>query len=238
MKLIEAMARTFGVPPGFFFADYDTSQAGLPQEEMELLALVRSASISPAQLRPIFGFSPAARQAIIDRHRCRDRRTIRAVRTPCRPGYFPKGHVRRFTPIQSGTLRDWSRKMRLPKFLQPVVKEEQCPTQNPSSPTSRRRALTAGGIRQSIPQCSGVSGSAVKRGRVLVAGQDPWLREWASADELIMSLIDRFLDSHAGCGVCLCGDQWSVRPRGPRLKPAGGILRQLRCWTRPVWVSN
>jgi hypothetical protein len=40
MKLIEAMARTFGVPPGFFFADYDTGQAGLLQEQVELLALV------------------------------------------------------------------------------------------------------------------------------------------------------------------------------------------------------
>jgi transcriptional regulator with XRE-family HTH domain len=29
MKLIAALARTFGVPPGFFFADYDTDQAGL-----------------------------------------------------------------------------------------------------------------------------------------------------------------------------------------------------------------
>ena len=66
MKLIEAMARTFGVPPGFFFADYDTDQAGLLQEEVELLALVRSASISTAQLRAILGLSPAARQAIID----------------------------------------------------------------------------------------------------------------------------------------------------------------------------
>jgi transcriptional regulator with XRE-family HTH domain len=66
MKLIEAMAHTFGVPPGFFFADYDTGQAGLLQEEVEVLALVRSASISPAQLRPILELSPAARQAIID----------------------------------------------------------------------------------------------------------------------------------------------------------------------------
>lgn len=66
MKLIEAMARTFGVPPGFFFADYDTGQAGLLQEEVELLTLVRSASISTAQLRAILGLSPAARQAIID----------------------------------------------------------------------------------------------------------------------------------------------------------------------------
>jgi transcriptional regulator with XRE-family HTH domain len=66
MKLIEAMARPFGVPPGFFFDDYGTGQAGLPQEEAELLALVRSASISPAQLRPILGLSPAARQAVVD----------------------------------------------------------------------------------------------------------------------------------------------------------------------------
>ena len=61
MKLIEAMARTFGVPLGFFFADYDTGQAGLLQEEVELLALVRNASISTAQLRAILGLSPAAR---------------------------------------------------------------------------------------------------------------------------------------------------------------------------------
>ena len=66
MKLIEAMARTFGVPPGFFFADYHTDQAGLLQEEVELLALVRSASISAAQLRAIVELSPAARQAVID----------------------------------------------------------------------------------------------------------------------------------------------------------------------------
>jgi transcriptional regulator with XRE-family HTH domain len=66
MKLIEAMARTFGVPPEFFFAGYDTGQAGLLQEQVELLALVRGASISAAQLRAILGLSPAARQAIID----------------------------------------------------------------------------------------------------------------------------------------------------------------------------
>ena len=66
MKLIEAMARTFGVPPGFFFDGYDMDQAGLLQEEVEMLALVRSASISAAQFRVILGLSPAARQAVID----------------------------------------------------------------------------------------------------------------------------------------------------------------------------
>ena len=64
-RLIEALARTFGVPPAFFFDDYD-EQAGLLQEQVELLALVRDARISSAQLRAILELSPQARQAIID----------------------------------------------------------------------------------------------------------------------------------------------------------------------------
>jgi transcriptional regulator with XRE-family HTH domain len=64
-RLIEALARTFGVPPAFFFDDYD-EQAGLVQEQVELLALVRDAQISSAQLRAILELSPQARQAITD----------------------------------------------------------------------------------------------------------------------------------------------------------------------------
>jgi ESX-1-secreted protein regulator len=63
-RLIEALARTFGVPPAFFFDDYD-DQAGLLHEQVELLALVRDARISSAQLRAILELSPQARQAII-----------------------------------------------------------------------------------------------------------------------------------------------------------------------------
>jgi transcriptional regulator with XRE-family HTH domain len=63
-RLIEALAKTFGVPPAFFFDDYD-DQAGLLQEQVELLALVRDADISGAQLRAILELSPQARQAII-----------------------------------------------------------------------------------------------------------------------------------------------------------------------------
>lgn len=63
-RLIEALAKTFGVPPAFFFDDYD-EQAGLLREQVELLALVRDADISSAQLRAILEFSPQARQAII-----------------------------------------------------------------------------------------------------------------------------------------------------------------------------
>lgn len=40
------------MPPAFFFDDY-TGQAGLLQEQVELLALVRDARISSAQLRAI-----------------------------------------------------------------------------------------------------------------------------------------------------------------------------------------
>jgi transcriptional regulator with XRE-family HTH domain len=64
-RLIEALARTFGVPPAFFFDDCD-EQAGLLQEQVELLALVRDARIGSAQLRAILELSPAARQAITD----------------------------------------------------------------------------------------------------------------------------------------------------------------------------
>ena len=46
MKLIKAMARTFSVPPGFFFDDYDDGQAGLLQEQVELLALVGTPSLA------------------------------------------------------------------------------------------------------------------------------------------------------------------------------------------------
>jgi transcriptional regulator with XRE-family HTH domain len=65
-RLIEALARTFGVPSAFFFDDYDPGQAGLLHEQVELLALVRDARITSAQLRAILELSPQARQAITD----------------------------------------------------------------------------------------------------------------------------------------------------------------------------
>lgn len=65
-RLIEAMARTFGVRPAFFFGDHDEDQAGLIQEEAEMLAMIRDARITAAQLRPFLRLSPEARQLIID----------------------------------------------------------------------------------------------------------------------------------------------------------------------------
>jgi transcriptional regulator with XRE-family HTH domain len=66
MRLIEALARTFGVPPAFFFSDYDDEQAGLLREQVELLALVRDAGVTSAQLRTLLELSPGARQAVAD----------------------------------------------------------------------------------------------------------------------------------------------------------------------------
>src|ERR1700758_1376993 len=34
MRLLQALARTFGVPPAFFFDDYDPTQAGLLAEQV------------------------------------------------------------------------------------------------------------------------------------------------------------------------------------------------------------
>jgi transcriptional regulator with XRE-family HTH domain len=65
-RLIEAIARTFGVRPAFFFGDHDENQAGLIQEEAEMLAMIRDARITAAQLRPFLRLSPEARQLIID----------------------------------------------------------------------------------------------------------------------------------------------------------------------------
>jgi len=67
MRLLQALARTFGVPPAFFFfADYDDEQAGLLREQVELLALVRDAGVTSAQLRALLELSPGARQAVAD----------------------------------------------------------------------------------------------------------------------------------------------------------------------------
>jgi transcriptional regulator with XRE-family HTH domain len=64
-RLIEAMARTFGVPPAFFFDDYDPEAAGALREQVELLALVRDSGITAVQLRAIAGLSDQARQAVV-----------------------------------------------------------------------------------------------------------------------------------------------------------------------------
>lgn len=75
MRLIEALAQTFGVPPAFFFGDHDEEQAGLLRDQVELLALIRDSKVSAAQMRSLLELSPEAIQAIADliRHIGRDK---------------------------------------------------------------------------------------------------------------------------------------------------------------------
>jgi transcriptional regulator with XRE-family HTH domain len=64
-RLIAAMARFFGVPPDFFFDRYDGDQArNLTGEQAELLALIRGADITPADLRVLLRLSPHALQLL------------------------------------------------------------------------------------------------------------------------------------------------------------------------------
>jgi transcriptional regulator with XRE-family HTH domain len=66
MQLIEALAQTIGVPPAFFFNDYDEQQADLLREQVEILALIRDADVTTAQLRTLLQLSPEALQAVTD----------------------------------------------------------------------------------------------------------------------------------------------------------------------------
>ena len=64
-RLIEALARTFGVPPAFFFDDYDPQAVGLLQDQVEMLALIRDSGITAVQLRALATLPDDARQAVV-----------------------------------------------------------------------------------------------------------------------------------------------------------------------------
>jgi transcriptional regulator with XRE-family HTH domain len=64
MRVIQALATTFGVEPAFFFEDYDEDKLGLLQDQVELLALVRDAGITSAEFRAILGMDAAGRKAV------------------------------------------------------------------------------------------------------------------------------------------------------------------------------
>jgi hypothetical protein len=61
MCLVDALAAAFGVPPGFFFGRHD-----IPEDQVELLALIRDAGTTTAQLRAFAELIPEGRQAIAD----------------------------------------------------------------------------------------------------------------------------------------------------------------------------
>jgi transcriptional regulator with XRE-family HTH domain len=64
MRLIEALAKTFGVEPAFFFDDYDEEKLGLLKDQVELLTLVRDAGITSAEFRALLGLGPEGRKAV------------------------------------------------------------------------------------------------------------------------------------------------------------------------------
>ena len=66
MRLVQALARTFGVPPAFFFDDYDDEKAGLLLDQVELLTLIRDSGVTSTQLRALAALTPEARQAVAD----------------------------------------------------------------------------------------------------------------------------------------------------------------------------
>ena len=64
LRVIEALAKTFGIPAGFFLDDYDEEKLGLWREQVELLALIRDAGITAAEFRAILGMDAEGRKAI------------------------------------------------------------------------------------------------------------------------------------------------------------------------------
>jgi transcriptional regulator with XRE-family HTH domain len=64
LRVIQALATTFGVEPAFFFEDYDQDKLGLLQDQVELLALVRDAGITSAELRAILGMDATGRRTL------------------------------------------------------------------------------------------------------------------------------------------------------------------------------
>lgn len=64
LRVLQALATTFGVDPAYFFEAYDEGELGLLQEQVELLALVKSAGITSAELRTILGMDSAGRRAL------------------------------------------------------------------------------------------------------------------------------------------------------------------------------
>src|ERR1700693_4546056 len=55
LRVIQALARTYGVQGGFFLEEYDDAQLGLQQEQVELLALIRDSGFTAAEIRTLLG---------------------------------------------------------------------------------------------------------------------------------------------------------------------------------------
>jgi transcriptional regulator with XRE-family HTH domain len=66
LRVLQALATTFGVNPAFFFDDYDEEKLRLLQDQVELLALVRDAGITSAEFRALIGLDDEGRKTVGD----------------------------------------------------------------------------------------------------------------------------------------------------------------------------
>ena len=64
LRVIQALARTYGVPAGFFVEDYDEGKLGLHQEQVELLALIRDSGFTAAEVKTLLGLDDEDRTVI------------------------------------------------------------------------------------------------------------------------------------------------------------------------------
>ena len=65
-RVIRALAKVFGVEPGFFFDELDEQQLGLVKEQVELLALIRDTKITSVQFRALMKMDPEGREVFAD----------------------------------------------------------------------------------------------------------------------------------------------------------------------------
>jgi transcriptional regulator with XRE-family HTH domain len=66
LRVIEALAKTFGVPAGFFLEEWDEGKLGLWREQVELLALIRDSGITAAQFKTLLGLDNEGRKVVAD----------------------------------------------------------------------------------------------------------------------------------------------------------------------------
>lgn len=65
-RVIQALAKVFGVEPGFFYEDYDEEKLGLTEDQVKLLALLRDAKVSNVQFRAFLGMDAEGREMFAD----------------------------------------------------------------------------------------------------------------------------------------------------------------------------
>ena len=65
-RIIQALAKVFGVEPNFFFESYDEEKLGLVEEQVKLLALLRDVKITSVQFRALMGMDAEGREMFAD----------------------------------------------------------------------------------------------------------------------------------------------------------------------------